>query len=89
MLADSSALASLVGEHTRLLWPAHYDLRRIPVRDPTPVYPHSLIWHRNNPHPALATLRGYVRSVQARRRDTGIWVPTWAARPTTPRDQRT
>ncbi len=89
VLADSSALASLVGEHTRLLWPTHYDLRRIPVRDPTPVYPHSLIWHRDNPHPALITLRGYLRSTQPRRRDPGAtWVPRWVARPATPRNQR-
>ena len=88
VLADSPALASLVGEHTRLLWPSHYDLRRIPVRDPTPVYPHSLIWHRDNPHPALVTLRGYLRSTQPRRREPGAtWVPRWAARPATPRNQ--
>jgi DNA-binding transcriptional LysR family regulator len=89
VLADSPALASLVGEHTRLLWPTHYDLRRIPVRDPTPVYPHSLIWHRDNAHPGLVTLRGYLRSTQPRRRDPGAtWVPRWAARPATPRNQR-
>ncbi|MGD0924467.1 MAG: hypothetical protein ABR926_04670 [Streptosporangiaceae bacterium] len=44
VIADSPALATFVGEHTRLLWPADYDLRRIAVRGPTPVYPHSLIW---------------------------------------------
>ena len=37
-----------------------------PVRDPTPVYPHSLIWRGDNPHPGLAALRGYVRSVPPR-----------------------
>ncbi|MFI7650808.1 LysR family transcriptional regulator [Micromonospora sp. NPDC049460] len=78
VLADSSTLASLVGEQTRLLWPAHYDLRRIPVREPTPVYPHSLIWHRNNPHPGLAALRNYIRSIQRQHDDAGTWVPKWA-----------
>jgi DNA-binding transcriptional LysR family regulator len=80
VLADSGTLASLVGEQTRLLWPTHYDLRRIPLHDPTPVYPHSLIWHRDNPHPALATLHHHLGSIRPRRWDTGIWTPAWASR---------
>jgi DNA-binding transcriptional LysR family regulator len=52
-IADSSDLATLVGERSRYLWPDSYDLRRIPVRDPTPIYPMSLIWRADNPHPAL------------------------------------
>jgi DNA-binding transcriptional LysR family regulator len=76
-LAGSPALASLAGEHIRLLWPAHYDLRRIPVRDPVPVYPHALIWHAGNPHPGLAALRGYVRSAGTRHRGPGTWTPKW------------
>jgi len=55
MIADSSALTTLVGEQTRLVWPAGHGLRRIAVHDPTPVYPHSLIWRRDNPHPAPRT----------------------------------
>nr|WP_261560117.1 hypothetical protein [Frankia tisae] len=58
----------------------HYDLRRIPLYDPTPVYPHSLIWHRDNSHPALATLHHHLASIRSRRRDTGIWTPAWATR---------
>jgi DNA-binding transcriptional LysR family regulator len=78
VLADSSTLANLAGEHTRILWPDQYDLRRIPIRRPTPVYPHSLIWHRDNPHPALTTLLDYLESTQVRRPDTEIWIPAWA-----------
>jgi DNA-binding transcriptional LysR family regulator len=78
VLAESGTLASLVGEHTRVLWPAHYDLRRIPIRDPVPVYPHSLIWRGDNPHPALSTLRGFLRSTQITPRDTRTWAPAWA-----------
>ena len=76
-IADSPALATFVGEQTRLVWPAGYDLRRIPLRDPTPVYPHSLIWRRDNPHPALAALRGYLGSAPPRHRDGGTWTPAW------------
>ena len=80
VIADSAELATLVGEQTRLLWPADYDLRRIAVRDPTPVYPHSLIWRGDNPHPALATLRTYLGSVQPGHRDAGTWAPSWTRR---------
>jgi DNA-binding transcriptional LysR family regulator len=78
VLADSSTLANLAGEHTRILWPDHYDLRRIPICHPTPMYPHSLIWHQENTHPALTTLLEYLSSTRSKRPDTEIWVPSWA-----------
>ncbi|WP_405097903.1 LysR family transcriptional regulator [Micromonospora sp. NBC_01412] len=78
VLADSSTLASLSGEQVRLLWPADYDLRRIPVREPTPVYPHSLIWHRDNPHPGLAALRSCIRAMQRPYHGAKTWAPKWA-----------
>ena len=78
VLAESSTLANLAGEHTRYLWPDHYDLRRIPIRDPAPVYPHSLIWHEDNAHPALATLVDHVASGPGKRPDAQRWVPAWA-----------
>ncbi|MDG4862716.1 LysR family transcriptional regulator [Streptomyces sp. T-3] len=74
-IADNPALATLVGEGTRLVWPAAHDLRRIPVLDPTPVYPHSLLWRGDNPHPALAALRAHLGTA---RPGPGTWVPTWA-----------
>jgi DNA-binding transcriptional LysR family regulator len=75
VIAASPAVATLVGEQTHLLWPAEFDLRRIALRDPTPVYPHSLIWRSDNPHPALAALRDHLGSAPAA---TGTWVPAWA-----------
>ncbi|CAM4008027.1 hypothetical protein NOGI109294_22110 [Nocardiopsis gilva] len=77
-IADSPALATFVGEQTRLVWPADHDLRRIAVHSPTPVYPHSLIWRRDNPHPGLAKLRGYLGSAQPDRCDAETWTPHWA-----------
>jgi hypothetical protein len=90
-IAGSPALATFVGEQTRLHWPADYDLRRIPVRGPVPVYPHSLIWRRDNPHPALATLRGYLTATppgqpaqtaaepgHAATQPGQTWTPAWA-----------
>lgn len=77
-IADSSVLATFVGEQTRLVWPADHDLRRIAVHDPTPVYPHSLIWRGDNPHPALTTLRTYLDPLRSGRCDAETWVPKWA-----------
>ncbi|MFD9504448.1 LysR family transcriptional regulator [Streptomyces sp. NPDC060035] len=79
-IADTPALATFMGEQTRLVWPAGHGLRRIPVTDPTPVYPHSLIWRRDNPHPALTTLRNYLGSTQPDRPDSETWTPTWTQR---------
>ncbi|MFE9635749.1 LysR family transcriptional regulator [Streptomyces sp. NPDC006463] len=85
-VADTPALATFMGEHTRLVWPAGHGLRRIPVTDPTPVYPHSLLWHRDSPHPALATLRAHLTATTATTATTaatagddtaGTWVPGW------------
>ncbi|MEV1239286.1 LysR family transcriptional regulator [Nonomuraea sp. NPDC050022] len=76
-IADSSELATLVGEGSRYLWPDSYDLRRIPVRDPAPLYPMSLIWRDDNPHPALVELRDYLDSRRVDVPDTEVWLPKW------------
>jgi len=81
-IAGSPELATFVGEQTHLVWPAEYGLRRVAVRDPTPVYPHSLIWCGDNPHPALTRLRDYLGSARPSQRDAGIWTPQWAQRTT-------
>ncbi|MEV4341966.1 LysR family transcriptional regulator [Streptomyces sp. NPDC049590] len=79
-VADTPALATFMGEGTRLVWPAGHGLRRIPVTDPTPVYPHSLLWHRDNPHPALATLRAHLAATATRHDAAGTWTPGWVLR---------
>ncbi|WP_326822929.1 LysR family transcriptional regulator [Streptosporangium sp. NBC_01756] len=76
-IADTPALATFMGEQTRLVWPADHGLRRIPVTDPTPVYPHSLLWRRDNPHPGLATLRAHLAAVAAGHDAAGTWAPGW------------
>jgi hypothetical protein len=76
-IADSPELATFVGERTIYLWPDRYDLRRIPVRDPAPIYPMSLIWRADNPHPALVELRRYLESRRVAVADTEVWLPTW------------
>ncbi|MDI5970695.1 LysR family transcriptional regulator [Streptomyces sp. SL13] len=76
-IADTPALATFMGGRTRLVWPVDHGLRRIPVTDPTPVYPHSLVWHRDNPHPALATLRAHLAATAAGHDAAGTWTPGW------------
>lgn len=76
-LAVSPDLATLVGVRSRYFWPDDYDLRRVAVRGPSPVYPMSLIWRGDNPHPTLAALREFLL---ARRADVSVeevWRPTW------------
>jgi DNA-binding transcriptional LysR family regulator len=84
-IAGSADLATLVGERSRYLWPDSYDLRRIPVRDPAPVYPMSLIWRADNPHPALTELRRYLGSRRAAAPGTSVWRPSWGQRATSQR----
>jgi DNA-binding transcriptional LysR family regulator len=78
VIARSTGLASLVGERTHLVWPEDFGLRRIPLRDPVPVYPHSLIWRTGNPHPALAALRDHLAGPRSEHAETSTWTPDWA-----------
>ena len=79
-VADTPALATFIGAHTRLVWPASHGLRRIPVTGPTPVYPHSLLWHRDNRHPALAALRDHLAATKTGHDSPGTWTPNWVSR---------
>lgn len=74
-IADTPSLATFMGARTRLVWPADHGLRLIPVTDPAPVYPHSLLWHRDNPHPGLTALRAHLATGEAS--GSGTWVPGW------------
>ncbi len=77
-IAGTPGLATFVGEQTHLSWPAGYGLRRIPLRDPVPVYPHALLWRPDNPHPALAVLRGHLRRTPITLPNASTWTPAWA-----------
>jgi DNA-binding transcriptional LysR family regulator len=78
VVSESGALATFVGARTHLVWTARQDLRRIVVREPMPVYPHSLIWRTDNPHPALTALRKHLARGPRGPRNTDIWTPSWA-----------
>ncbi|MEU5402839.1 LysR family transcriptional regulator [Streptomyces sp. NPDC005963] len=73
-LADSASLATLVGTGDRYLWPQTHDLRRIPLHDPTPVYPHVLLFRSGDQHPVLAALRDHLRTAGPRT-PHDVWAP--------------
>ncbi|RFS84417.1 LysR family transcriptional regulator [Actinomadura spongiicola] len=74
-IAGSSTVATFVGEETPLVWPAGHALRRIPLVDPTPVYPGELVWRTDNAHPVLAALRGHLIARYPGRAGSGVWTP--------------
>ncbi|MET0419392.1 MAG: LysR family transcriptional regulator [Actinoplanes sp.] len=73
-VAGSDDLTTLVGSRDRYIWPAGHDLRRIPLRDPTPVYPHSFVRRTDNPHPTLAAFRRHLDATRPATPDD-VWVP--------------
>lgn len=77
-IADSTKLATFVGEGSRYLWPEGYDLRRIPVVHPIPVYPLSIVWRADNRHPVLANFLEYVRAQYRATAVNDAWTPDWA-----------
>jgi DNA-binding transcriptional LysR family regulator len=79
VIADSADVASFVPEWTQILWPDGHDLRRIMIREPTLIYPGSLIWREDNPHPTLAALREHVGAISPVRPDGPYWLPPWSS----------
>lgn len=69
----AGGLVSFVGEKTRLPW--HPDTVQIPLIEPVPAYPWSLLSHQQNHHPALGLLTDLITSdyepFDARRQ----WIP--------------
>lgn len=80
-LADSRGIATLIGERSRVVWPSGYDLRQIPITEPTPIYPHSLAWRGGNSHPGLGPLRDHLEQARSHRPRPRTWTPSWARRP--------
>ncbi|TNC24295.1 LysR family transcriptional regulator [Amycolatopsis alkalitolerans] len=77
-LADSADVATLVGNRDRLVWPAGYDLRRIPVVNPTIAYPLSLLFRATDPPPGLRGIIDYFRSLATL--PEPVWRPFWTRR---------
>lgn len=73
-IADSRSLATFVGNRDRYLWPSHFDLRRMPIREPIPIYPYSLVHRRDNSHPGLVSILDYFRAVCTPINEK-VWLP--------------
>lgn len=70
----SQGLASFIGEGTRIPW--HPDTTRIPVVDPVPAYPWSLLHHGQNRHPALNLLARHVAAENRAFDPRNQWLPS-------------
>jgi DNA-binding transcriptional LysR family regulator len=75
-LAESADLATFVGARDRHIWPASYDLRRIPIVNPTLAYPLSLIFPRTDPHPGLQAIIDHLAGLTSL--PGPVWRPSWA-----------
>lgn len=73
-IANEDGLLSFIGEGTPTRIPWNPDVVRIPVIDPTPVYPLSLLWHRDSRHPLLPALITHTRT-HHRPPQGSLWMP--------------
>ncbi|RBQ19838.1 LysR family transcriptional regulator [Spongiactinospora rosea] len=69
----SGARIGMTGERCRLPW--HPRTARIPLVDPCPVYPTSLLWHHQNHHPLLRSLIRFTESRFPPYDPTRQWLP--------------
>jgi DNA-binding transcriptional LysR family regulator len=58
-IAASDSLSMFCSDGIGFPWHPH--IRRLPVLDPTPAYPHALLWSTADPHPALPDLIEHVQ----------------------------
>ena len=76
-VAASRSLVTFVGERSRIGWPGNLGLVRLPLADPVPVYPWSLIWRKDTEHQGAHQLIDYVkRSFDPP--TTALWLPSQA-----------
>ncbi len=73
LIAESATLCTLSSDYFRNPWHPH--IRRLPIVDPTPAYPHALLWSTGNPHPGLPHLIDQFRTSYDRGVAADCWVP--------------
>ncbi|HVT68751.1 MAG TPA: LysR substrate-binding domain-containing protein, partial [Trebonia sp.] len=77
-VAASRSLVTYVGKKSRVALPATAGLVRLPVTDPVPLYPWSLVWRPQSGHPGKARLIGYARRTFRRPDPGAAWLPRQA-----------
>ncbi|MFC5185577.1 LysR family transcriptional regulator [Actinomadura harenae] len=71
-IGESSELITFASK-TQLT--GHPDIVHIPIVDPTPVYPWTLMWQKANRHPALPQLVAHVRDHRRALAARDLWMP--------------
>ncbi|MFC7841173.1 LysR family transcriptional regulator [Streptomyces sp. NPDC057382] len=77
-VAASPTVATVLSERTPHVWPAGHDLRLVPLRDPVPVYPHSLLRRTDDRHPGLTALQDHLTATRPLPPEGETWRPAWA-----------
>jgi len=78
-IAASRSLITFVGERSRVGWPGSLGVVRLPVVDPVPVYPWSLIWCADTGHQGAKLLISHVkRSFKPPAAGAEAWLPRQA-----------
>jgi DNA-binding transcriptional LysR family regulator len=78
-VAASRSLVTFVGERSRIGWPGNLGLVRLPLADPVPVYPWSLIWRADTGHQGAKQLISHVRrSFEPPAPASAVWLPRQA-----------
>ncbi len=72
-IAGSDELVTFVGAGTRVHRPD--GLCRVPIHDPTPVYPHALVRRIHDDHPGLRVLHDHLANTRPYRRADDTWRP--------------
>ncbi|WP_327119782.1 LysR family transcriptional regulator [Nocardia sp. NBC_01730] len=72
-IAASDTLATFSGDGFIAPWHPH--IRRVPIVDPIPAYPHALLWDNTNTHPGLPHLISYFRDSYNSDVAADCWIP--------------
>jgi DNA-binding transcriptional LysR family regulator len=74
-VAASESLVTFVGGKSRVALPPGAPLARLPVTDPAPLYPWSVIWRSGTRRPGPRRLVGYARQAFRPPRPEDCWLP--------------
>jgi DNA-binding transcriptional LysR family regulator len=77
-IAASTSLVTYVGEKSRVALPSAPALARLPVTDPVPLYPWSLIWRSQTRHPGARRLIAHVKRAFQSPSPAAVWLPRQA-----------
>jgi DNA-binding transcriptional LysR family regulator len=78
-IAASRSLVTFVGARNRVGWPGGLGLARLPIVDPVPLYPWSLVWRADTAHAGAKRLVSQVkRAFEPPAAGAAVWLPRQA-----------